>query len=113
MPTITFSISQAWAWFLAACAAIITVVNAWKAVREVKHESPTGKQAEMLKLHEERLDLIEERLGKGDDRFKELETGNKVTQKALIALMGHAINGNDVDQLRKAKKDLEDYLVDK
>ena len=75
--------------------------------------SPTGKQAEMLKLHEERLDLIEERLNKGDSKFHAIETGNKVTQKALIALMGHAINGNDVEQLKKAKKDLEEYLVDK
>lgn len=113
MPTISFSLSQAWAWFLAACAAIITITNTWKSLKEVKSASPTGKQAELLKLHEERLDIIEERLSRGDDRFKELEAGNKVTQKALLALMGHAINGNDVDQLKRAKKDLEDYLITK
>lgn len=113
MQDVTFTIPQVWTIFLAVCAAIITIVNTWKALKEIKSASPTGRQAELLKEHGNRLDSIEERLGKGDDRFKEIEAGNKVTQKALIALMGHAINGNDVDQLRKAKKDLEDYLVNK
>lgn len=113
MNNLTFTIPQAWTWFLAACAGIITIVNTWKAVREVRAESPTGKQAQMLKLHEERLDLIEERLNKGDDRFHEMDAGNKAIQKALLALMSHAINGNDVEQLKSAKKELENYLVNK
>ena len=113
MNNISFTIPQMWGWFLAICAAVITIVNTWKALREVKQASPTGKQAEMLKLHEERLDLIEERLNKGDSRFHALDDGNKVIQKALIALMGHAINGNDIDQLKSAKKELENYLVNK
>lgn len=113
MPTISFTLTQAWAWFLAGCAGIITIVNCWKAVKDVKAASPNTKQNEMLRLHEERLDIIEDRLNKGDDRFKALDAGNKATQRALLALMGHAINGNDVDQLRKAKDDLEKYLVEK
>ena len=110
---ITIMISQAWGWFLAACAAVITVVNCWKAIREVHQASPNTKQNEMLRLHEERLDIIEERLKLGDDRFKTIDSGNKVTQKAILALMEHAINGNDVDSLKKAKKDLEEYLVER
>lgn len=113
MENLTFTIPQAWGWFLAACAAVITIVNTWKALREVKQESPTGKQAEMLRIHEERLDLIEERLKQGDDRFHEMDAGNKAIQKALLALMSHAINGNDVEQLKSAKKELENYLVNK
>ena len=113
MNVLTFTLSQAWAWFLAACAAVITVVNCWKAIREVHQASPNTKQNEMLKLHEERLDIIENRLKLGDDRFNAIDTGNKVTQKALLALMEHAINGNDIDKLKKAKTDLEAYLVEK
>lgn len=110
---VTVVISQAWGWFIAACVAIVTIVNAWKAVKDVKAASPNAKQNNLLALHEERLDLIEERLKLGDDRFTAIDSGNKVTQKALLALMEHAINGNDVDALKKAKKDLEAYLVEK
>jgi hypothetical protein len=36
-----------------------------------------------------------------------------VTQQALLALMSHAINGNDIDKLSRAKDDLESYLINK
>lgn len=46
-------------------------------------------------------------------RLEELEKGNKVTQKALLALISHALDGNDIDSLRRARTDLNDYLIDK
>lgn len=46
-------------------------------------------------------------------RIETLEEGNKVTQKALLALLAHAIDGNNVDQLRKAEDDLKNYLIDR
>lgn len=56
---------------------------------------------------------VEHRLSTGDDHFKEIDNGNRITQKAILALMKHAINGNDVDELRKAERSLEEYLVEK
>ena len=53
------------------------------------------------------------RLRTGDDHFKAIDDGNKVTQRAILALMKHAINGNDIDELRRAEKNLEEYLVEK
>lgn len=46
-------------------------------------------------------------------RIETLEEGNKVTQKALLALLAHAIDGNNVEQLRKAEDDLKNYLIDR
>ena len=46
-------------------------------------------------------------------RLDKLEEGNKVTQKALLALISHALDGNDIDSLRKARTDLNEYLIDK
>ena len=46
-------------------------------------------------------------------RLDKQEEGNKVTQKALLALISHALDGNDIDSLRKARTDLNDYLIDK
>ena len=56
---------------------------------------------------------VDRRLSTGDDHFREIDNGNRVTQKAILALMKHAINGNDVNELRKAEKALEEYLVEK
>ena len=35
----------------------------------------------------------------------------KVTQQALLAIMSYEINGNDIDKLKQAKDDLEEYLI--
>lgn len=113
MDTMTFTLPQAFAYFLAACAAIITIVNAWRAVREVSNTLPDKRQDEMLGEHEQKIKAIEERLDKGDSRFDVISKGSRITQEALLALMSHAINGNDVEKLQSAKDKLEKYLIEK
>lgn len=56
---------------------------------------------------------VEARLSAGNEHFDELDRGNKITQKALLAIMAHLLNGNDVDKLRKAKDELEAFLIEK
>lgn len=56
---------------------------------------------------------VDRRLSIGDDHFRDIDNSNQVTQRAILALMKHAINGNDIDELRKAEQALEDYLVKK
>lgn len=46
-------------------------------------------------------------------RIEQIEEGNKVTQKALLALLSHAIDGNNTEQLKKAENDLTQYLIDR
>lgn len=108
---ISIIISQTWAWFIAACAAVVTIVNAWKAMKEVKAASPNSKQNDLLRIHEERLKLIEDRLEIGDQRFGVIDSGNEITQEALLALMSHAINGNDIDSLKEARDKLQRHLI--
>lgn len=48
-----------------------------------------------------------------DTRFKDIERSNKITQGALLALLKHALNGNDLESLKDAEKELEAYLLDK
>jgi hypothetical protein len=72
------------------------------------------------KVQDERINMLEKwkrdvetRLDKGDMHFRVIDEGNKVTQRAILALIDHGINGNDVDKLKRAKADLEDYLTDR
>ena len=48
-----------------------------------------------------------------DRRFKEIEKSTKITQGALLALLKHALNGNDLSTLKDAEKELEAYVIDK
>ena len=69
------------------------------------------------KTQDQRLDSIEKRLNAHDKlfekdncRIKTIEEGNRVTQRALLALLSHAINGNNTAELKKAEADLSEYL---
>lgn len=46
-------------------------------------------------------------------RLESIEEGNRVTQKVLLALVSHALDGNDVEALRDAKRDMEQYLINR
>ena len=46
-------------------------------------------------------------------RLDALAKGDKMTKRSLLALLAHGIDGNNVTQMKDAKKELEDYLVDR
>lgn len=98
---------------LAASACIITVSGAIgvivKWVQAAK--KPNETQNERLDSIERRLDRHEEMLVNDDKRQKDLEEGNRVTMEALLALLRHGIDGNDIDSMKNAEKDLRQYLT--
>jgi len=50
---------------------------------------------------------------KYDSKISDIEEGNRVTQKAILALLTHSIDGNNVDEMKEAKRELQDYLLKK
>lgn len=60
-----------------------------------------------------RVDKYQTYLNNDDLRLKELEIGNRIIQKSLIALMDHEITGNSIDKLKKARTDLQNYLIER
>lgn len=125
-PVIQFTLSQAWALALsiaggfvtiaAAVAVIIKIVKAAKRPNELQN-------AEIDKMHK-RQDRFEERLDKMTREYEEffrrdkerldvIESGNRVIQRAILALLSHGIDGNDVASMKNAKKELEEYLITK
>lgn len=98
---------------LALCSAIVVISGAVHVIMDV-----ICKMSAPVKLQNSRLDNIEMRLEKHDEllrkdleRFEELEEGTRVTQRAILALLSHAIDGNDVTELKDAKKELQEYLI--
>ena len=109
--TVTFSLADV----LWICGGICTISAAIAVIIKA-----VAKAAEPETIQNQRLDALEaqvkkfaEYLDRDNRRLNSLDEGNRVTQRALLALMSHAINGNDVDKLSKAKEDLEEYLIRK
>ena len=80
-------------------------------------EKAQDKRLELIELklekHDKTLEKYQEFFTNDDNRFKSIEKSNKVTQSAILALLKHALNGNDINSLQKAEKDLEEYLIAK
>lgn len=76
-----------------------------------KLKSPENVQNERITKLEVRINNLYTEIEKKDARVKLLEEGNVVIQRSLLALMSHAINGDDTDKLKTAKDDLEKYLT--
>lgn len=74
---------------------------------------PNASQNQRLDALEIHVKEIDERLDKGDKHFVTVDDGSKVMQKALLALIDHAIDNNHVEKLVEAKDDLQAYLIDK
>lgn len=60
-----------------------------------------------------RLDEHDRRLAELGIRLDEHDQGVKVLCRAILALMSHAINGNDVEKLKVAQAELQNYLIDR
>lgn len=95
-----------------ACGVIVNIIN--------KAREPEKKQDDRIKALEDRADkhdVILEKfqgyLDNDDKRLKAIDEGNKITQQGLLALLKHALNGNDTEALKIAEKNLEEYLINK
>ena len=119
---ISFTPAQLIALVLAICGAIVTISAAIGVIAKAleKARAPEKEQNERLDSHEKRLNALDDIIVKfreyfdnDDRRFKEIEKSNKVTQSALLALLKHSLNGNDTESLKEARKNLEEYLIEK
>lgn len=75
--------------------------------------TPNETQNERLTKLEAWKEKVDERLEKGDDNFSQTREANRVTQEALLALLSHTIDGNNTEELKQARKNLNDYLIKK
>lgn len=107
---------------LAIAGAIITISTAIGVIINLitKLREPEKKQDDRIKACEDRLDKLDGVIEKfqgyftnDDNRLKAIEDGNRITQTSLLALLKHALNGNDTKSLKEAEKSLEEYLINK
>ena len=93
--------------FLILCSNFVLMINMW--FNKVK--TPETEQNERIAKLETELKNVKADMDDKDSRLRVLEEGNVITQRSLLALMSHAINGNDTIKLQSAKDELEKYLT--
>ena len=58
-------------------------------------------------------DGVDDKLKKDNSRLTELEEGNRVICRGILALLSHEINGNSTDKLRESQAEITNYLIEK
>ena len=119
---IQFTPAELIACITAFCGAIVSVgavvtliVKVYNKAREP--EKAQDKRIELIEIkleqHEKVLEKYQEFFTNDDNRFKSIEKSNKITQSSILALLKHALNGNDLKAIQDAEKELESYLLNK
>lgn len=109
----TFTPASLIAGFLAICAGISCIAGAvgWviKVIRAARAPSKSL-EARIIAI-EKTIEEYADFFANDKRRLGVIEDGSRVTQRAILALLSHAIDGNDVDALKEAKTELQDYLI--
>lgn len=99
---------------LAVAGAISTLGGAanWlvKLVQVIK--APNAEQDRRLDAVEKDLKEVHGFLEADKARLDAQTQSNRITQRALLALLSHGIDGNHVDQMEKARDALQNHLID-
>lgn len=66
-----------------------------------------------LETHQSTLNKYEVYFANDDSRFRAIENSNHIILEALLALLEHARDGNNVGRLVDAEKNLKKYLIEK
>jgi endonuclease V-like protein UPF0215 family len=109
-----FTLGQIGAFIIAAVGLTLTVLNVLDkiAIMKERADKPMIEVVEKVKALEEWKSKVDSRLEEGDSHFNDIDASNRAIQKALLALMDSSIDGNNIDELKKARKDLYNFMAD-
>lgn len=100
---------------LALAGAITTIGNAVeKVIKAIKAaKAPNENQNKRLDDHETRIKTLEGYAAQDKKHLDSLDEGNRVTLQALLALLDHGIDGNNIKQMEEAKADVQHHLINR
>ena len=109
------TLANAWTWLLAAAAALVLLSQAAeKVVQAVKAaRAPNVAQDARLDALEEWRKTVDGKLNRDNERLETIEEGTRASQRALLALLDHGIDGNNIKQMQDAKEALQNHLINR
>lgn len=105
--------SQVWAYAIAACGWIVVIINAIEKIALARKaiNAPNEEQDRRLAALEARCEKYDRYFNSDKQRLSDLEQALSVLMQGTFALISHAVNGNDVDKLKKTQEEMMDYLT--
>lgn len=101
-------------WLLAIAAAIVAIAKAIEVIaRTVRKHRPCEERLQMLANDKKHLESIDKVLVELKNANQEQAKANGVMFRGVLALMNHELSGNDVEVLRVARDEMNDYLTKK
>ena len=76
-------------------------------------KAPNTAQDKRLEKLEKHMKEIDSFLETDKSRLDSIDESTRVTQRALLALLAHGIDGNHQKQMEEAKEELEIHLIKK
>ena len=104
-----------WQITLVICGAIITILTVWNMVesRVKSIKEPTQTLSSRVAVIESKIEEYEQRFKRDKEKIEEIEKGNRITQRSLLALLNHDLIGDNVEEMTDVKKELENYLINR
>lgn len=110
---IIISPMEIWQGILLICGGIITIGGAITVVKSwlIKIKKPQTEVKEKINGIEETLEEHQQFFKNDKKEIAEIKKGQQILYKSHLALISHALDGNDVKQLREVKDELHDFLI--
>lgn len=92
---------------------ILTVLNIINMMWLFKSRSQEPQKALATRVAhlEDEMGEVRRHLSNDNLRIEELERGNRVLMKSIGALLSHGIDGNNIDEMKVAREELNDFLI--
>ena len=102
-----------WAFVLAGCSGFLLLTDVALRISALRGKAPDVQQNRRLDALEKWKESVDRKLTADHCRFNRMEEANHVTMLALLALLDHGIDGNNIRQMEVAKEELNKHLVNK
>lgn len=132
-PEFAFTLADAITWILSVCgaiagigAAIAVLVKFNTFLKKPNHEQDVKIEAmeEKITKMSGEVDAVKDLLASKDNQYMDLfkrdkarldaqENSMNMLLRANFALLGHALNGNNVEQMQSAFNDIQEYLFNR
>ena len=107
--------TELFALLLGAASAFLLIAQTIEKIYQIHKASkaPDDEQDKRIESLEERMERVENKLEKDKTRIDGIDDGEGVIQRALLALLDHALVGKNIEQMESSKKELTAHLTHK
>jgi hypothetical protein len=89
---------------------ILNIIDRSSLLKE-KAKAPQKEMEIRINALEDKVDRLNTYLSNDNARIENLEEGGRVLLKSLGALLSHGIDGNNVQEMKAAREELNEYLI--